>query len=119
MATRPDPHRRVFASGGEPGAVRGDGDRRSFADNVCTVSEGGALLAVASQVPSGAIATAITDLAWPVRVRRSAGLGRSGSGHSLISAGSLRLAVSVLAWRPQSGSWPGCTGCRSASAGAR
>ena len=61
--------------------------------------------AVASQVPSGAIATAVTSPVWPVRVRRSAGSGRSGSGHLLISAGSLRLAVRAWAWAPQSGSW--------------
>ena len=37
-------------------------------------------LPVASQVPSGAIATARTLPVWPVRVRRRAGCGRSGSG---------------------------------------
>ena len=62
--------------------------------------------AVASQVPSGAIAAAVVAICvWLVRVRRSARLGRSGSGHLLIRADRLRLEARALAWVPQSGSW--------------
>ena len=72
----PDPHRPVVAAAGQPGAVRGDRHRPHRAGVACV--EGGALLAggrvpdphrpvvaapLASQVPSGAIATALTSRA--------------------------------------------------------
>ena len=42
-------------------------------------------LPAASQLPSGATAAVPTRRPWPVRTRRSAGLGRSGSGQRLTS----------------------------------
>src|ERR1039457_2403527 len=64
-------------------------------------------LVLASQVLSGAMATAVTSpvRVVTVRVRRSAGWGRSGSGQLLINAGSLRLGVRARAWVPHSRSW--------------
>ena len=71
-----------LAGGGQPGAVRGDRHRRHRAG---VAGEGGALLRrwpgprsapsrrrrrLASQVPSGAIATAVTAPVWPVRAAR-------------------------------------------------
>ena len=78
----PDPHRAVVAGGGQPGAVRGDRHRLHAAgvagEGVAWVPVTGSQirtvpssLAVASQLPSGAIATACTPPVWPVRVWRS------------------------------------------------
>ena len=82
----------VVAGGGQPGAVRGDRQRRHPAG---VAGEGVAGLpgvrvpdphrrrrrpAEASQLPSGATANAATPPVWPVRTRSSASCGRSGSG---------------------------------------
>ena len=77
----PDPHRAVVAGGGQPAAVRGDRHRLHAAgvagEGVAWVPVTGSQirtvpssLAVASQVPSGATATAPTLPVWPVRVWR-------------------------------------------------
>ena len=77
----PDPYRPSSPPAGQPGAVRGDRHRPYRAG---VVGEGGALLAggrvpdpyrpvvaaAGQPVPSGAIATALTGPAWPVRAAR-------------------------------------------------
>ena len=58
----------------------------------------------ASQLPSGATATAATQSVWPGSTRRSAGSGRSGSGQRLTSRGRRQMSLRAATCGPQSGS---------------